>query len=295
MVFKLSETFVDVYQAINQKKMRMDIIGKSLIARSITTFFAFSLCLYFTKDIILSIIAMAIAAFVIIFFYDRQASRRLVEINYSKVKEQMLGLLVECFPLVSYLFISNSIMSIPRYYLEKYQGEAVLGFYGNIALPTLIIQVGAAYIFCPLISVFAQLYKEKDKKGFVLLLGKVFLGIGVISVVSIIGCIFLGDFGLVLLYKAKILPYSYLLIPVVIVTILNAIVWFLCALLTVIRDFKGLIISNLVALVITFVLSIIWIKSYSASGVNYTLYVALVVEIILLIIFGFQKFNKHEK
>ena len=127
MVFKLSETFVDVYQAINQKKMRMDIIGKSLIARSITTFFAFSLCLYFTKDIILSIIAMAIAAFVIIFFYDRQASRRLVEINYSKVKEQMLGLLVECFPLVSYLFISNSIMSIPRYYLEKYQGEAVLG------------------------------------------------------------------------------------------------------------------------------------------------------------------------
>lgn len=299
MLFKLSENFVDVYQAICQKAWRMDVVGISLLIRGVATFAGFSVTLYFTRNLLLSIIVMVVIAFAVIYIYDVRKTYSIIGIdeykNETTTRDTILKLLIECIPLVIYLFLSNWIIAMPRYLLERIKGGDVLGIYGSIATPTVIVQVAAAYMFTPLISVFAKHFHNGDKKSFFALFGKVMLGISVVSVVGIIGCIIFGDWGLTLLFNEEILDYSYLLIPVMIVTILNAIVWFLCALLTVIRDFKGLIISNVIMFIACLISSLVLIPKYSMNGVNISLYITLGIAIILLSAFGLSRFKKEEK
>lgn len=292
MIFKLSETFVDVYQAICQKEWRMDIVGKSLLIRGVLTTLSFTITLYLTRSLPLSILSMIIVAYVVVFGYDVKFSRKITNVSFDKNYINIKKLLIECLPLVIYLFLSNWIISMPRYFLEREHGSDILGIYGSISTPTVIVQVAAAYMFTPLISIFAQHFAKKDIKEFVLLIAKVMIGIAAVAVVAIIGCMIFGDWGLKLLFGEKILEYSYLLIPVLVVTILNAIVWFLCALLTVLRDFKGLIISNVLMFIVSFVASVTLISKYSMDGVNLSLYIALGFAIIILSIFVILKIRK---
>ena len=69
-----------------------------------------------------------------------------------------------------------------------------------------------------------------------------------ISVVALGGGKIFGHWGLELLYGDEVAAHEDLLLPLIGCTILTAIVWFLCALLTVVREIKGLVICNVIIL-----------------------------------------------
>ena len=70
MIFKLSEALVDVIHGSLQKKWKFDIIGKSYFYRGIISVLSFSVILYLTKNILLSIISMSLLTYIFIYFYD---------------------------------------------------------------------------------------------------------------------------------------------------------------------------------------------------------------------------------
>ncbi len=76
-------------------------------------------------------------------------------------------------PLVIVAVTNNLSISLPKYYLERYYGETALGYYSSVATPSMIVQVGAATIFTPLILPLADRLKENDKRGFLDILKKV--------------------------------------------------------------------------------------------------------------------------
>lgn len=65
----------------------------------------------------------------------------------------------------------------------------------------------------------------------------------------------------------------------------------LCGLLTVTREFKGLIISNIVAVIITSSISGILIKMFDIQGASIALCLGLLTEMMLLFIY----LNKNMK
>ena len=295
MVFKLSEAMVDVFHGIDQRLFRMDIIGKSFILRAVATFLAFTAGIYFTKSLVLAIIMMAVTAHLSVLFYDVPRSCNLEKFRINCSKVPIINLLAECFPLVIYLFLSTTIGTIPRYFLEQFWGSEILGIYASIATPAVIVQVAASYLFNPFVTVFAEKYYSKDFNGFMQLFKKCMIGIILLSVVCLAGAKIFGDFGLKLLFGKSILEYSYLLIPVIICTILTALTWFLCTLLTVMHAFKGLLISNILAVGVCAVLSVVLIPKCIMDGVNYAMIGSLSMGCLALLIFGMIHFENEKK
>lgn len=283
--FKMSEALYDVYAGICQKNWRMDYIGKSWMLRGVVTFVGFFVVLYISSDLVLSIFCMSVLSYSVIVFYDIPTAKRLANINFRGKIRNALLLMKECFPLFCYMILSTLITTIPRVVMERILGSYALGVYGSVSSPTLIVQMGASYIFNPFLTLFAEQFSNRQKKDFWKTFQICMLGIAGLSICALVGGKLLGKWGLNLLYGKEIAEYVSLLIPLIVCTILTAVIWMLCALLTIVREFRGLIISNLVALLASTSSSMIFIKSFDMQGASYSLTLSFLIEIVCLFLF----------
>ena len=293
-LFKMSEAFYDVFAGIEQREWRMDYIGKSWMYRGIVTFVCFLGGLYISKNLSIAIAGMMISSFLIIVIYDIPVTKKIADLKSSSSIEQCFCLMKECFPLLCYLMISTIVTMLPRLIMERKLGSYAMGVYGSVSAPTVIVQMGASYIFNPFMTLFAEQYNSGNRKEFWITFRKCLCGIVGISVVSLIGGKLLGVWGLNLLYGQEIAEYVWLLLPLIVSTVLTAFIWFLCGLSTVVRDFRGLILSNIVALIISFCGSYVMIDRFGMQGATLALIISLLMESILIITFLTKKLKMNK-
>ena len=293
MIFKLSEALVDVIHGSLQKKWRFDVIGLSFFIRGILTLSAFSITLLLSKDILLSIIIMMILTYVFIYFYDiKNYKKEYINLG-STTKKQIVNLLIICIPLVIYGFLFNYVSMFPKVTLEKILGTKMLGYYSTVATPALIIQVACSFIFSPLVSHFAELYDKNKIRELKRIMNKTNLLILIIGLLGIIFSHFFANFFLTLLFGEEIASYTYLFSGVIIVSTIIAIIWFLGTILTVIRDYKTLLLGASISLLTSLTLSKIMISTYGLNGTNYTLILAYAIQTIIYLI-KIYKMEKNE-
>lgn len=292
-LYKSSEAFFDVYAGIFQKQWRLDYAGKSMILRGILSLGSFCLCLKLTDNISLTIGIMAALCLLSILIYDIPTAGKLTDTHLDTRFPELKTLLIQCFPLVIYTLLSSAIGSVPRLFLERILGNYELGIYSSVATPTLIIQMGATYVFNPFVTLFAERYHKKDKKGFLSAFGKCVLAVLAIAAVGLLGGKLLGVWGLNLLYGSEVASHSDLLLPLILCTILTAFAWLLCGVLTAIREFSGLVISNLAAVIVSFILSP-WLETqFQMQGASLALGLATLIEILVLLFYMFRNLKKH--
>lgn len=285
MGFKVSESVSDVYQGILQKKMRMDYIGKSFLIKGIVTLVVFCGAVVISKSLLVSIIAMTVASVLIVFFYDRKKANLFFSGSRHLNPSALKSLLVECVPLAVFTLLFNTLTLAPRYYLEMELGAELLGIYASIAMPVVIVQVSASYIFAPLTTPFAEYLNRGDTKGFASLAKKIVLIIILLSIVSLVGFSFAGDWGLILLFGDSMVPYTYLLLPLVVCTILVAFSWFLSTLLTVMRRLKLLLAVCSITFAVVMLGGLPFIRLFGMNGASFILIAGLTIYAVLSTIF----------
>lgn len=295
MLFRLSEAFVDVFQAIQQKAYRMDYTAKSFIMRGTLLLLSFCSVLAVSKSLLLAIGAMSVLTMGVVIFYDIPVCRKLAPYRISMKAQDFKAIFLECWPLMFNSLMISSIVSIPRYFLEQIYGNEALGFYSSVATPAVIVQAACLMIYSPLVSAFAENYKQKNKKGYYAVLVKTVGAILGIFIIVLAGAALLGDWGLNLLFGSSILPYAYLLIPVLATTILIALCYFTDMLLTICRRLKTILFSNICAVTSVLLLSTILIRQFQMDGVNYVLYIGLGLNLILQTCFLLFHVRKHFK
>lgn len=285
MVFKISEAFVDVYNGIAQRHWRLDIIGKSNIARAVLTVSSFCLMLYFTKSLALAIIAMIVCSYLFILSYDILQTVKIAQIKNKFDVRSTFPLLVTCAPLIVCAFLYSFNVMFTRLLLKDAYGTDIFGYYSAIASPVLVIHLLASFIYSPLIPLFSKSHTERNTKAFARLLIKTILIISALSVVAIVGCYFFGDWGLSILYSSKpgVLDYSYLLVPTVLTVICTVFIWLLNNVMTAIRQIKFLFFSTIVGSVVCVAISGNCIDVYGVNGINVSLIILQMVQILLLI------------
>ncbi|MEG1181716.1 MAG: hypothetical protein RSD39_06775 [Oscillospiraceae bacterium] len=114
-----------------------------------------------------------------------------------------------------------------------------------------------------------------------------------IGIAAIAGALLIGRWGLGFLYGAELAKYSSLLVPMVVCAVLTALSLFLCMLLTVLRDMKGLIISNLIGIGVGFCASLVLVARYEMFGTTFATVTALIVQCAALCMFGMHSLRKQ--
>lgn len=292
MLFKCGEAWIDVYHGIDQKNGRMDYICYSYIARGILMLLGFCGGLYVTKNLVCAVGLMTLATYLTAFFYDRAMAVRFVSKEDSTNREAVKKLMLAMVPLVVVAVTNNLSVSLPKYFLERYYGETVLGYYSSVATPSMIVQVGASTIFIPLITPLADKLAEDDKKGFLDILKKVALVFFGLSILAVIVSAWLGEWFLVLIFKEEIRPYTYLFVPIILSTLLISINASLFPVCTVLREIRGQLAVGIGGIVSSLIASVVCVKLYSMDGVVIALLITLGVQIIIEIYCVYHKMKK---
>lgn len=284
LLFKSIEVYIDVYHGIFQKMWRLDKVFFSLMLRGIFSLLIFSIVLFWGKNLFWSIIAMSFvscipAVMVDLKFAHIQKKIR-IHASYTKIKE----LFLECLPLLSYSVFYTLATLVPRFFLQMYDGNKILGIYSSLAMPAMIIQLCVGFVLTPLTTLFSQMINEKRFSDYRKLFYKCIAIILSLTVIALFAAYLLGDFGLKILFGPKILAYSQLLLPLLIISGLTALVFLLSSINIILRENKILLISAILGLTFTLAASPSLIKSYSMMGVNVVAMIALIVQVIALII-----------
>ena len=147
--------------------------------------------------------------------------------------------------------------------------DAALGIYSSAAAPALVVQMGATYLYAPLLDVFARHHYERNKQEMLRLLKRTALGVIAIGIVCYIGAGLLGEWALCLLFGESIRPYAYLLQPVVVTSVATAFLWFFGDLLVALRSFRGYFLGNAIALASVVPLGVFCIQQWGMNGVSF--------------------------
>ena len=252
-VFKLAGLMIDVLHASDQQNHRMDYIGKSLIMQGIISLGFFVIAFGLSGNLELALLLMAAGTVAVGVLYDYPHTRSLVIIKPGITREKALHLLVRCAPVVVAGIASSAAPSIPRQYLSATMGDSALGIYASVAAPVAVIQMGASYIYNPLLGYLSESFAKGDRQGFLRLMALTFGGIAVVGAVCAIGLEFFGGPLLSLVYGDDIVKYLYLLQPLVFCAIVTGVTWFVNDLLIAVRNFRCTLIGSLVALGVSLV------------------------------------------
>lgn len=293
MVFRLSEIFVDVLHGIQQKAYRMDYIARSFVLRGVLLLSSFCLVLFFTQSLLLALTVMSLCTMAVVLFLDLPTSYRLSPFRVHIAKQDLKQILLECWPLMFNTTMITALVSIPRYFLEMFYDNQVLGFYSSVATPAVIVQTACSWIYSPLITTIAENYTKRKKKEYLTILIRAVSAIALCSVVILIGAALLGEWGLTLLFGTKILPYVYLLIPVLLTTVMIAFCYFTDMLLTITRRLKVTSLAVTCAVLAELALSVLLIQNFCMDGVNYVLYIGFGIVLTIQITFLSVIVHRH--
>lgn len=295
MVFKCGEAWVDVYHGICQKKGRMDFICYSFLMRGVLMIASFCGLIYITGNLMYGVLAMTVSTFLVVFFYDRVMALKFVEEGDRADFQALKTLMMILVPLVIVAVTNNLSISLPKYFLERYFDETVLGYYSSVATPSMIVQVGANTIFVPLITPLADKLLADDKKGFAGILKKVFLAFVVLSALAVIMSFLLGEWFLVVVFGEEIRPYAYLFVPIITTTLLISINACLFPVCTVFREIKGQLAVGILGILSSLIASMVLVKRYCMDGVVAALLITLGIQIIIEIYLVFRRMKKWKE
>lgn len=294
-VFKSVGLVIDVFHGVDQLNRRMDYIGKSFIAQGVSTLAAFVVVFGLTQDLNASIIAMTLAAVLVLALYDVRKAAQFEKPRIRLTASKTLFFLKTSLPAVLASLAASAIFTIPKQYLSLVSGDAALGVYASVAAPALVVQMGAMYLYGPLLDIFPRHFFDGDMAGFGRLLAKTVAGIILVAVVCAVALELLGEWLLTLLFGPDIAEYVYLLQPVLLSTVLTAFLWFFGDLLIAVRDFRANFAGNVAAFVAVLPLSVVCVDLWDMNGVSFAGAAACVVGVAVLSAFLAVDIAKQRK
>ena len=268
-LYKSVGLLIDILHGTDQQHRRMDYIGKSFILQGMASIVSFTIVFYPTQNLNLAILAMTAGVLLVFTAFDMRKTRQFEPISLHITRKKIIFFLKTSLPAVIASVAASAIFTIPKQYLSLVSGDAALGIYSSVAAPALVVQMGAVYLYGPLLDIFPKHYFDGDIADFIKLLIRTVLSIIGTTIACWIVLLFAGEPLLVLLFGSEIVEHVYLLHPVLIATSATAFLWFFGDLLIALRNFKANLVGNIVALVAAIPLSIICVNIWGMNGVSF--------------------------
>lgn len=197
-----------------------------------------------------------------------------------------------CLPLTLNSFLISHTSALPSLALEAHASAAIVGIYGALNAPCIIVQTAGSFIFNPLIPQFALKIKNRQKQA---LLKQFFVSVAVITAISLIcglGSWILGPWGLNLLFGSEVADYAGLLPSMVLVSGFITLTWFFALLLIIQRCYHGLLITNVLSTAVTWIACDMLIPQGGIAYAPGALAIGILVRAVLYVFFLWRGYVK---
>lgn len=288
-LFKADESLSAVFYGVEQRNSRMDYIGKSQIIRGCIVILSFPSILFFTNNLDLAIITMAVLCFMVTMLYDRRKAALMANVRPQFSLFKARTLFVRCLPAAIALVLYGAVVSVARQIFEWNSGAELLGIYAAIATPTVLIQVLASYLYSPFIVSIAEAWNEGDYRELLKIIGKIIIGIIFLLIALVILAVLFGDVLLRAVFGESIAAYTSILIPTIFATTSAALMALFLDIMISFRSLHIALVANVIAMAVVIVFGYGLMDSYGMNGINIVIMVAFATGILIgMILFFFN-------
>ena len=205
------EAFSDLFFGVMQRRERMDLVGRSMIFRSVLTIALLFAAVVSRPDVVYAASALVAARLAVLLFHDWPQSN-----SPAPERRSPWEIARAALPLGAVLMLTSLTTNMPRYAVEQHLGTVPLGVFAAVAS---FITIGSTVMIAMGQSVttrLATLYVDQrysDFRGLVLQLVAFAIAIGAAGV---LGALAVGPFILRLLYRPEYASYQALLVEMMV-------------------------------------------------------------------------------
>ncbi|MDD6190896.1 MAG: lipopolysaccharide biosynthesis protein [Firmicutes bacterium] len=268
-VVKCCQAYSDVYHGRMQQKGRLDVATKSSTFRYLLELVVYAAALAVTHDIIISTAAFMAASIAGLLLTSVNAGRDFgvyrPEFNGFKLK----NLAVEGFPIFVSLFLNMYISNAPKYAIDRYLTEEDQAVYNMIFMPAFAVMLISNFIFNPIITTYAELWNDDNKKSIARLKKKVFGQCMLVAAITAFGLLVAATIGcpvLSIIFGVDLTGYRLELCIVMVGGGALAYTTYFSTILTVIRKQNTLLVSYGIIAVAARVMSGFLVVNYGMLG-----------------------------
>lgn len=289
---KALEAICDVFHGIIQKHERLDIVGKSLLIRSILNAIIFLVIDYLTNNLILACTSLIVIDVIILLLIDIKYALKYKDKTKKATGSAIYKIFILGFFTFGFSFIANYLVNAPRYAIDSIMEEEFQTIFGIIVMPATIIMLINQFIIQPIITTLKKNYFDKDKEAFLNIIYKV---IGLTILTGFVATLAAYCFGipiLNLLYGIKLNDYLYSLLLILLGATLYTCACVLSNGLIVLRKTKIQLLIYIISSIFAFWISYKLVNIYGFSGAIYSYVSTMLLLLILYVIYFIITINK---
>lgn len=297
-IYKAFETFSDSFYALMHKNDDLYKAGLSLLLKGIVGIFVFLLLNLLTKNLIISVIGLALVNILLLFIYDYFVIK---QYNYPKIKwnkENVKNILRHG----SLIFYASLILMIavnmPRYIIDTLLTDAEQGIYGIIIMPATLIIMGGQFLIQPLLNELNKYIKNHKRLKLKKLINKFTLIISTTVIFGLIVAYFIGIPFLELIYGIELNNCEIPLLLVILGGTFYSFYVLFSNILIIQRRIKEQLIANIIIVLLGIFISLLLITNLNVNGavISYLIITFLMsLFYTILFIFNNRKANSKKK
>lgn len=286
IIYRLIESYVDVYYGIIQKNDSLYKVGISLTIKSLVCIIIFFIIDYFTKDIIFSIISLLIVNICVFIFYDKknykEYYKKQIFNKTNNIKLLKLGIFV-----CGFNFLTQYILNAPKYAIDSFLDNQAQTIYGIISMPASFLVLCSQFVIQPYLTTFSKYIADKDYIGLLKLSLKIVLVVFMIGCGCALGAYLLGIPVLELIYGVELDNYLVSLIVIIMGATFFGISFIISSILVAMRKtFIQIVFYTIMSIFIMFISKYLVIK-YNILGACLSYGITMIGLCLMYIIYYF--------
>lgn len=301
-LYRLTDSFSDVYQGFFQQHGRLDLAGKFLFWRNSLIFVVFLLVLVLTQNLLLALQLVCLVSFLLVLMTDVRASFAVEAWNWRQMWSQRSFknsyiLLLQTSPLFINGFLLMYIYNKPKYVLEELfrQGSVVAGeqtIFNILFMPAFVMNLLILF-FRPMITQAAVFLSKKELASFKRTTGRLFLYLALSTLAIMLGAGLLGTRFLSLLYSVDVKAYWLAFMCLMLGGVFSSFGAALDNIITAMRQQHLLILSYLASFLVSQAITSFLIREYSMLGAGLSFCLSMMTWAITSFIVYYFSYRKQ--
>ena len=272
------ENISDVYYGPLQRRERMDQVARSILARAGVSLLSIAAVLWWTRNLVAALGALALARLAVLLIYDRPRGRRGERLGRTNAATQF-EIFRTALPLGFVLMLGSLSANIPRYAIERRIGTVELGAFAAAAS---FANVGNAILQAlgqSALPRLARYFTTGDRRAYRKLTLAVIGIAGAVGLAGVAVASAVGDFALRLLYRPEYAAYQDVLVAVMGASVCTYVAVALGYASTSARAFRAQMVLLAVVVCVCAAASEALVPRFGLKGAAMSLAVAAVVQI----------------